>query len=33
VKQAADIVRKFSYMAAGSSDEDGTFEFNMGLDK
>ncbi|HMY27145.1 MAG: DUF3352 domain-containing protein [Solirubrobacterales bacterium] len=32
-KDAADVARKFSYMAAGSSDEDGTFEFNLGLDQ
>ena len=30
-KQIADVVRKFEYIAAGSSDADGTFEFNMGL--
>lgn len=29
--QIADIVRKFQYMAAGSSDGEGTFEFNLGL--
>lgn len=29
--QIADVVRKFEYMAAGSSEGDGTFEFNLGL--
>lgn len=29
--QIADVISKFSYMAAGSSDGEGTFEFNMGL--
>ncbi len=29
--QIADVVRKFQYMAAGSSDSEGSFEFNMGL--
>ena len=32
-KEIAKIIRKFEYMAAGSSDEEGTFEFNMGLSK
>lgn len=32
-KEIADIIRKFQYLAAGSSDGDGTFEFNMGLQK
>lgn len=30
-KQIADVVGKFSYMAAGSSEGEGTFEFNLGL--
>ena len=29
--EIAKIVRKFQFMAAGSSDSEGTFEFNMGL--
>ena len=32
-KQIANVVRKFEYMAAGSSDGEGTFEFNLGLNK
>jgi hypothetical protein len=30
-RQAAAILKKFTYMAAGSSDEEGTFEFNIGV--
>lgn len=30
-KDVAGVIQKFEYMAAGSSDEEGTFEFNMGL--
>jgi len=30
-KQAAEIIRRFEYIAAGSSDEEGTFEFNVGV--
>jgi len=30
---AAKVLAKFKYMAAGSSSEEGTFEFNMGLGK
>jgi len=30
-KQVADIVEKFSFMAAGSGEDDGSFEFNLGL--
>ena len=33
VKEIADIMRKFEFMAAGSSDSEGTSEFNMGLQK
>ena len=32
-KEIADIMRKFEFMAAGSSDSEGTSEFNMGLQK
>jgi hypothetical protein len=32
-KQIADIVRKFEYIAAGGSNEEGSFEFNLGLQK
>ena len=30
-KEIANVVRKFQYMAAGSSDSEGSFEFNLGL--
>lgn len=30
-KQAADIISKFQYIAAGSSEGEGSFEFNLGL--
>lgn len=32
-KQIADVVSKFQYMAAGSSDDEGSFEFNLGLEE
>jgi hypothetical protein len=32
-REIAKIMQKFQFMAAGSSDEDGTFEFNMGLNQ
>jgi hypothetical protein len=32
-KEIAKIMRKFEFMAAGSSDSEGTSEFNMGLQK
>lgn len=30
-QQIADVLAKFEYLAAGSSEADGTFEFNLGL--
>ena len=32
-REIAKIMQKFQFVAAGSSDEDGTFEFNMGLNQ
>ncbi|MBN8867563.1 MAG: DUF3352 domain-containing protein [Solirubrobacterales bacterium] len=30
-QQIADVIKKFAYVAAGSGDEDKSFEFNLGL--